>query len=130
MIQNHIFHLTRAAHNNQTQYLHYVIHRAAKFVIVTSFFDEVLAEQPSNCTIGLLCSSLFEKAGFLGIIISMVSVLSIVKISNMDGLSIGFSWTHKRAICKHLINLHDEDVSSSDLSINSIALPLIHSSYA
>ncbi|KAA8535300.1 hypothetical protein F0562_030303 [Nyssa sinensis] len=71
-----------------------------------------------------------EKAGFLGVAITAVSFFSIEETSNMDGLSSGFSWTHNRATCMHLISLHDECVSSSDGSINSICFPSFHNSYA
>ncbi|KAF9662782.1 hypothetical protein SADUNF_Sadunf18G0090000 [Salix dunnii] len=58
-----------------------------------------------------------------------VSFLSIEETSSIDGLSIGFSWTHSSAICRHLINLQEENVSSSDGSMISMPLSSFHSSY-
>jgi hypothetical protein len=55
---------------------------------------------------------------------------NIEETSNIEGLSLAFSWTHKRAIFMHLINLHDESVSSREESINSMPLPSFYSSYA
>lgn len=71
-----------------------------------------------------------ENAGFFGEGISEVPSLSILEISNIEGLSAGLSCTHNRAICIHLVILEDEVESSSDESTNSWASPSFHFSYA
>jgi hypothetical protein len=82
-----------------------------------------LKEKKFSGNSDLFSSSSFvfvEKAGTFGIVRLAISLFSIEETSNMDGLSAAFSRTHKRAICKHLISFHDENVSSRDGSINSM----------
>jgi len=103
-------------------------HRATSSEIVAS-----LSEQISGCNVDLFSSSssvFLEKAGFFGVVRAAVSFFSIEETASIDGLSLAFSWTHKRAICMHLINLHDKSVSSRVESINSMPLHSFHSSYA
>ena len=55
---------------------------------------ELATEQICGCNLEFFpsSSSLFvEKAGFLGIVIAIVSLFSIEETSNIDGLSIAFS---------------------------------------
>lgn len=100
----------------------------------TSDMGESSTEHISSFKFDLISSSfslvLFEKAGLFGLAIGVVSFLSIDDTSNMVGLSLAFSCTHNKAVCMHLNNLHDEFVSSSAGSMNSMPFSCSHSSYA
>ena len=110
----------------------YPMHELYLYLASSTEIDSPLldwfSDLPHISTFGVLIC--MKNAGFFGIGRVMVSFLSMETTSDMEGLSIALSCTHKRPTCMHLItSLRSQDSSNVGSSISK-TVPSCHSSHA